>query len=135
MNPYLGNIEIINPSVQKITKENSFRFSSDTNVGLNRYLGNCLPKTYKQQMDLIRLNEVDLEWLARFDLKLKPNEIVCRFQTKTTLIGHLRPLVKINVLNLRAYFMEEGAADNEEVVFVKKGIPLQWLNLATEELI
>lgn len=128
---YLGGFNELNFRVQVVTRDSVHRYSSNTQPGLDKYMGNTQPVTYQQQMDLIRLDEFDRNWLGGMDLKLKENEIVCRYRTQTTVAGGITPLIKINVARMLAYFNE---GEDDTVKFMAKGTKLAYLNIETQDL-
>lgn len=127
---YLGGFNEISFKAQVITKDTVHRYSSSTQPGLNKYMGNTQPMTYVQQMDLIRLDEFDINWLGGLNIKLKENEIICRYRTLTTVAGGITPLIKINVARMLAYFNE---GEDDTVKFEAKGTKLTYLNIITQD--
>ena len=123
---FYGGWNEINKRVVLITPDNSHRYTTVTNLPLDRKLGNSQAATHTAQMDLIRLTQAEMEWLEDLQIPVKRNEIICRYRTATTMAGGIEPLIKINVDKMLCYFM----VDNErELEFMTRGTKLGYLNI------
>ena len=79
---------------------------------------------------LYNLGDKDKKFVARFtDIKLKPSEKIFRYETETTKIGGMMPLVKINVDKGLVYFLTEDANKNDVVEFEAKGNKAKFINI------
>lgn len=124
---FIGGWNEINNKVTILNKDNSFRYSSATQVPIDMKLGNAMAKTHAQQMDLLRLDSHDMDWISQSDVTIKRNEIICRYRTHNTMVGKMSPLIKINVDKMLCYFLEEGCTDTP--IFQPRGVKLDWLNI------
>lgn len=65
---------------------------------------------------------------------LKANEHLFRYTTKTTEVGDMAPLIKINIEKGLIYFLTDDAKENDKVQFETKGIKVQYLTLTNKYL-
>ena len=83
--------------------------------------------------DTKRVNDYYLLMLDSWDksliknIRLKEEEYILRYETDTTKIGGMRPLVKINVIKGLVYFLED--IESDKVEFSKKGSKVTYMNL------
>lgn len=80
-----------------------------------------------KEFELIRLDELEEEWVKSQRVSLKVGEQIFRYETDTTRAGGLRPMVKVNVERGLVYFLTLGEGD--VVSFERKGNKLNFLNL------
>ena len=66
------------------------------------------------------------------DLKLKPDEKLFRYETYTTKVGNMRPIVKINIDRGIIYFIKD--LSSEKPTFEKKGVKLKFLQLHENQI-
>ncbi len=78
--------------------------------------------------DLLKLDSSDDKFIKDSGVKLKQHEHVFRYETDTTRVGGMKPLVKININKGLVYF-NVGDSDKDELVFDKKGIKVNYMKL------
>jgi hypothetical protein len=59
--------------------------------------------------------------------KMKPGEFVFRYESETTKVGNMMPVIKINLITGKVFFFN----DNTES-FEKRSIKTDWLNILKE---
>ena len=78
---------------------------------------------------LYKLDEFD-QSLVR-NISIKQGEKIFRYITRTTAIGGMMPLIKINLDKALLYFNISN--DNDDVVFETKGIKAEWVSLIEDK--
>lgn len=79
---------------------------------------------------LYELDDFDKDYWK--GIKLKPDEKLYRYETPTTKIGNMRPIVKINIDKGLIYFLKDLYSDKPN--FDRKGIKLKFLQLHENQL-
>ncbi len=68
-------------------------------------------------------------------IKLKDREYIFRYFNRTTAIGGMIPLIKINIDNGMLYFTEDTGGDYTDTInFEKRGVKALWVNLIQSKL-
>lgn len=99
----------------------------------NKGAGGIWPKTWKQDAELKVLNSFDKKLVQ--DVKLKPNEVIFRYENPMTKAGDLAPLIKINYKKGLVYPLTDNAIETGEgVEFENKGIPTKYMRLRLKTL-
>lgn len=94
----------------------------------NDFVGNFAWKTLNNKYGegyLYSLDDYDKDLIK--GLKLKDAERVFRYFTRTTAIGGIKPLIKINIDNGMLYFMKND--DENNISFETKGVKADYINL------
>ena len=82
----------------------------------------------KWDANLFMLNEFDKDYWK--NVKLKPNEQLFRYETYTTSIGGMMPVIKINLERGLLYFLEDiNSGDDKNLKFERVGIKPLYLSL------
>lgn len=103
-------------------------YGGDTN---KPFAGNFkIPTVVNLGFVIYRLDEYDQVFIAEKGIQLKDEEMVFRYQTDTTRISGISPLIKINLKNGMVYF-NAADSDTEDVIFETRGTKFQYLNLAS----
>lgn len=79
---------------------------------------------------LYSLDEYDQNLVK--DLKLKDGEKIFRYLSRTTAIGGMTPMIKINLDKELIYFLIHN--ENDEIVFETKGTPALWIGLIQHKM-
>jgi hypothetical protein len=79
---------------------------------------------------LYRLDESDKDLVK--DVKLKDGEKIYRYFTKTTAVGGITPLIKVNLDKGLLYFSDTNDAD--KVTFETKGTSSEWVSLIKDKM-
>tara|TARA_B110000902_G_C14292491_1_gene581621 strand:+ start:1194 stop:4526 length:3333 start_codon:yes stop_codon:yes gene_type:complete len=78
---------------------------------------------------LFLLDEYSHNYYTTFqNIPLKSGEMLFRYETETSRIGKIMPLIKVNVNNGRIYFMENDT-DQQDIVFSKSSEDVNYLSL------
>jgi len=94
----------------------------------DNFMGNFgFIKPYRD-FELIRLDEFDIKYYADVIGKLKNGERIFRYETDTTRIGGMRPLVKVNADRGLVYF-NDVEPDEDALRFETRGHKVEWLHL------
>jgi hypothetical protein len=92
------------------------------------YVGNFGWKTSSGKMAdgyLYKLNDYDQNLVK--DIKLKEGEKIYRYFNRTSAIGGMKPLIKINIDKELLYFLVDN--DNDDIIFETRGIQALWIAL------
>jgi len=92
----------------------------------NEFAGNIFIKGNRNVCFLYELDSVDKEFLEEQKSKIKDDERVFRFISRTSAIGGMAPLIKINLGKQLCYFNE---AEDESIKWTTKGAPIEYINL------
>lgn len=85
-------------------------------------------KENAKDWDLLLLDDYDKNFVKKLGLKTKPNEYILRYETDTTRIGNMRPMIKVNIDRGLVYFnVYDG--DEDKVVFSKKGDKVRYMKI------
>jgi hypothetical protein len=79
---------------------------------------------------LYKLNDFDQDLVK--DIKLKDGEKIYRYFNRTSAIGGMKPLIKINVDKELLYFLVDTDSDN--IAFETKGIQALWIALIEHKM-
>lgn len=94
--------------------------------------GNFLPKSWKSTGGLLLyLDSFDKKYTK--NVKLKSDERIYRYETETTAIAGLRPLVKVNIVNGKVYFLTSRANEIDMPEFEGRGVDTIYLNIFAEK--
>lgn len=98
-----------------------------------RFAGNLYIKGFSGDVYLYFLDSYDRDFVS--NIGIKPNERIYRYVTRATAIGGMIPLLKVNLDSGLVYFNESSEFGDESVVFSKKGVKAEYINLvrASEE--
>ena len=88
-------------------------------------VGGFYIEQWKKDGYLYSLSEYEEKLLK--NVKLKEDEMIFIYITRTTAIGGYAPFIKINFKKMLAYTLVD--TEDEKFEFVKKGMKLRWLNL------
>ncbi len=95
-----------------------------------KFAGNYYVYGQKNDAYLYELDETDKEYVSsRNQGKIKDDERVFRYYTRTTAIGGMVPLVKINIVKGLLYYPIYDGDDRELINFETKGVRPEYLNL------
>lgn len=125
----------------KYWKENEHRLSSPrSNIERellvkaqyddNDFAGNfgwMTPNKKYAEAYLIKLDDFDKQIIS--GLKLKEGEKIFRYINRSSAIGGMKPLIKINVEKSLLYFLESESANSGEIIFEKRGVKADFINL------
>jgi hypothetical protein len=132
--------------IRPIEKDKEYRYMGSSSIekdimdkirpqlsGLE-FAGNFYAKGWQKSGDgyLYFLDEYDKEFTK--DVRLNPGEKLFRYYTRTTAIGGMVPLLKINLNNGLIYFMESKDFGDETIDFSTKGIKAEYINLVSSAL-
>lgn len=76
---------------------------------------------------LFELSETERECFS--DIPMGLDEVMFRYETATTKIGGMKPLIKINMLSGKIFFLEYGRSCDDGIVFCKRGLKPLWLSM------
>jgi len=79
---------------------------------------------------LYKLDDYDTNLLK--DIKLKDSERIFRYLNRTTAIGGMVSLIKINLDKELLYFIADS--DNDEIIFENKGVPARYIALIKHKM-
>lgn len=79
---------------------------------------------------LYRLDESDKDLVK--DIKLKDGEKIYRYFTRTTAVGGITPLIKVNLDKGLLYFSDTD--DTDKVTFETKGTSSEWVSLIKDKM-
>jgi hypothetical protein len=79
---------------------------------------------------LYRLDESDKDLVK--DVKLKDGEKIYRYFTRTTAVGGITPLIKVNLDKGLLYFSDTD--DSDKVTFETKGTSTEWVSLIKDKM-
>lgn len=86
-----------------------------------------LKKVYADFM-ILELDGFDQAYYA--DVKLKETERLFRYETETTRISGMKPIVKINIANGLIYFLQDLYADDDKnLKFESRGVRPEWITI------
>ena len=84
-----------------------------------------------RDFELIELDEFDRNHYSHLIEKLRDGEMIFRYETDTTRIGGMRPMVKVNIDRGLVYFNDvEPYID--DVRFETRGHKVEWLHLIAD---
>jgi len=63
------------------------------------------------------------------DIKLKPGQIIARYETDTSKISRSQPLIKIDYVRGLVYFLTDRACEDDIVEFEKRGQKVIYMKL------
>ena len=92
----------------------------------NEFAGNIYIKGNRNDFYLYELDSFDKNFLEEQKSKIKDDERVFRYISRTTAIGGMAPLIKINLGKQLCYFNE---AEDESVKWTTRGLPIEYINL------
>ena len=125
-------------NIRVISKDKEYAlhgYSHEDFAGNYDFAGNFELPTSRNTYVMYKLNDKDKKFVARFTgIKLKPSENIFRYETETTKIGGMQPLVKINVDKGLVYFLTPDANKNDEVAFETKGNKAKFINIPESQV-
>ena len=144
-NTYLGGNAFMYAKggrIRNFSKDDAYRFAPNNSIEseiLDRvrgqinaleFAGNMYIKGFKNDIFLYELDDFDENFLKDVGAKVKPDERVYRYVTRTTAIGGMVPLIKINPSRQLVYFNE---SEDEDVKWSSRGQEFDYLNLVGEK--
>jgi len=114
-------------NIKFIPKGEEWRYTGNSNP---LFAGNFEFSDSRNTYIIFDLDPADQSWVDSKSPVIKNDEKVFRYETETTKIGNLQPLVKINLGNGYVYF-NEADGDTEDILFGKKGKKAKFINLKT----
>ncbi len=115
---------------------NNITFSNGTNRIWNGYtnvlgeqsIGAFTTNVCKKHTDfyMFHVEQWEIDTFLK-DTKLKPNEIILRYETKTTRVSKMLPLIKFNIAKGLVYYLKDS--DVDDINFETRGIKVKWCDL------
>jgi hypothetical protein len=95
-----------------------------------KFAGNYYVYGQKDDAYLYELDEADKDYVSKRNQgKIKDDERVFRYYTRTTAIGGMVPLIKVNIVKGLLYYPIYDGDDRELTNFETKGVRPEYLNL------
>lgn len=88
-------------------------------------------KGNQHHYSILKLDEFDENYYK--DVVLKEHEFVYRYQTPQTLIGKIRPIIKISYKYNMVYFLTENGFNNDIPEFESRGCKFSFLTILDTE--
>lgn len=94
------------------------------------FVGNCiLSPSHPNVFELYSLDEYDMEYYKDFIDTLPLGVFLFRYQTETTKVGNMKPLIRVDFNSYRVKFLENSEQDSSTPYFNRSSFKILKLNL------
>ena len=116
-------------SIEKEILEKVKYYTSSDELFMGSF-GWITPSKKSAEGYLYKLDDYDINLLK--DIKLKDSERIFRYLNRTTAIGGMVSLIKINLDKELVYFLADS--ENDEIVFETRGVPARYIALIEHKM-